>query len=680
MIFILHYTLFGAGSSAVIILLTLFLKTYSEASLTEIGALLMALPFMSILVKPLFCALADRQQAHKQYLMGSLALTALGYGSLAVAPFFPAFIREHGRLVWYLDVIGVVVGFGAFGVVWSLGDALAVNAARIKGIPWGSYRVWSTISWGVFGWLIGQINENPLMPKYVPGLLVLVGSLLLELLIVAVWPSEQLRMGADESLALPASPDGPSDGGQAAQGAGSAKEEGWELGEQAAWRSGCSLGGTLAGSARANPRLIGAVANMFMEDLGSSLKSSLKLGQPKRRLGLSEILEQHQLSERPAPAALHEQTATSTPQPQPQPLPPPLPANRCSPGGNEGGSRVGSLGRAALERTRLALSGMNSLSSVSGQAIADELLLAQWEESSPKSSLQQQQQQQQPALAGSLVGGASLRGAAASALAKADSGAREQTAAPGARTAEELQLLLLKLILQRDPGVLKYLLVFALFGFLLFVHVTYFFLHVELLCREKGYDFSQLTGLMLAAQSVSEVFTFIVVVRYYVPRVGRLGAMLTCALLYALRYAYYGTYYAHASPYSALATELCHGLVYGITYTLITDIASECVDQLDDCLPELVARGIVHPQLSASQLKLPLRATMQGVFSGAFDGLGQGIGALFAGVYLDSYSYASLWLLCAYLSLAIALVYPLSELRVCGRSKQNSQRVKQSAQ
>lgn len=235
---------------------------------------------------------------------------------------------------------------------------------------------------------------------------------------------------------------------------------------------------------------------------------------------------------------------------------------------------------------------------------------------------------------------------------------------------KDLQLVLLKLIIKRDASVLKYLTIFTLFGMLMTVHIAFFFMYVEQLCRDKGFDFSSVMGSMAAAQSLSEILTFLIIVPYVVPRIGRLGSMLTCGIVYGIRYAFYGTYYAQLSPYTALATETCHGIAYGIIYTLITDIACECVDHVDLYLPELIERRIVEPNINPNQLKLPLRATMQGVFSGAFDGLGNGLGALIAGIYLDVYTFKSLWLLCAYVSLAFLIIYPITEWRlILGRDK-----------
>lgn len=731
MIFVLHYILFNAGLSACIILIALFLQTYSEASLSEIGSLLMILPFVSIFVKPLFCALADRQQAHRWYMIGALFFTAAGYGSLAIAPFFPRFIKEHGRLVWYLDVIGVVIGYSAFGVVWSLGDALSMNSARKKGIAWGSYRVWGTVSWGVFGFLIGLINETPLLPRYVPALLVMVVAVMIEIVLWALWPQSAFDMN-DPELTMPAEGDELKAMDQSEKAANGHQQQQQHMNDPSfdineTWSANKSLGGTIGGSTRLNPRLVSALAGMMMEDLGSTLKSSLRSnanrsGGSRQRTALTEVLEQHGITggANPRVVALAARSpllsrvslagAADLSQ---------RPSDDLSCAASDSQSRSGTLGRVALRRANMVLSRMNSLGPIAcdyppsagsaknqnqsqnqNQNQTDRLdNSAQLMSSTPQvprlNYNQKQQTQitmmttmasansiestkrQNTLLTGKLEEGLKMQ--ASPQLSQNGNGngngngsvrIKKLADALDAESlctieqevekyVDDLQMILLKLIVRRDRSIIKFLIAFTVFGFLMSVHISYFFMHVEQICRQKGQDFSQVMGALVVAQSISEILSFVLVVRYYMPRVGRVGSLLTCAVLFGVRYVYYGTYYPEMSAYNAMATETMHGLAYGIIYTLITDCACDCVEELDEYLPELIARGIVDPSISANQLKLPLRATMQGVFSGAFDGLGFGLGALFGGLFLDGFAnYVLLWQVGAGIS-ALTFVYIL---------------------
>lgn len=149
MIFYLHYILLTSGLCGTSVLLGVYFKQYSDASQSEIGALLMTFPFAAIIIKPLFCSLADRHQAHKAYLIGSLIVLVLGYAPFAVIPFFPSFYEKMPRLSWYLLVVACHIGNAGLGVAWSLGESLAVNRAQKTGTPYGRMRLSGTLSWGV---------------------------------------------------------------------------------------------------------------------------------------------------------------------------------------------------------------------------------------------------------------------------------------------------------------------------------------------------------------------------------------------------------------------------------------------------------------------------------------------------------------------------------------------------
>lgn len=149
MIFYLHYILLTSGLSGVSVLLGVFLKAYSDASQGEIGFLLMTFPFVSIIIKPLFCSMADRHQAHRSYLIMSLVVLMIGYAPFAILPFFPEFYTRFPRATWYLLVVSCHIGNGGLGVAWSLGESLAVNMAQRTGTPYSRMRLMGTVSWGI---------------------------------------------------------------------------------------------------------------------------------------------------------------------------------------------------------------------------------------------------------------------------------------------------------------------------------------------------------------------------------------------------------------------------------------------------------------------------------------------------------------------------------------------------
>lgn len=172
------------------------MRKYSDASSTEVGTLLMVLPFSAVFTKPFFCALADRHRRYRLYFILGLLFTLLGFGSYTFLPFFPQFVTEHGRTAWYLLVVFTVIGYTAFGVVWSLGDAYAANVSHRTGESFGLIRLWGTIGWGVAGAAVGAISPYLELPEMVLGFLIFIGSLVFEIIVLSFWPHrEDFEMG-----------------------------------------------------------------------------------------------------------------------------------------------------------------------------------------------------------------------------------------------------------------------------------------------------------------------------------------------------------------------------------------------------------------------------------------------------------------------------------------------------
>lgn len=172
-----------------------FIQTYTDASTTEVGLLYMLMPLSALIFRPIICSMADREQAHQRYLMICLFITAISYLPFVIIPLLgPAIYVTYSRFCWYFLVTLKVIGDVAFGGVVSIGDSLAINYAERIGTDFSVFRVWGTISWMFFGFIIGQINEVWFLPKYVPGFLVLVSSSLLDMFIIWLWPKEYFIM------------------------------------------------------------------------------------------------------------------------------------------------------------------------------------------------------------------------------------------------------------------------------------------------------------------------------------------------------------------------------------------------------------------------------------------------------------------------------------------------------
>lgn len=195
MIFKLHYFLLTAGGNALSILLGVFIETYTDATPAELGFLLMVTPFLAMFGRPILCSMADRQQAHRKYLLMFLLIRVISFSPFVVIPFMGERLhREHARACWYFLAALKVCGDLAGGGLNSIADSLAINYANRVGTSFSTYRVWGTISWMLFGIIIGQVNEVWFLPKFVPAFMILIGSLILDAFLIWLWPAEYFVM------------------------------------------------------------------------------------------------------------------------------------------------------------------------------------------------------------------------------------------------------------------------------------------------------------------------------------------------------------------------------------------------------------------------------------------------------------------------------------------------------
>lgn len=172
-----------------------FLQTYTDANEIEIGALFMMTPFLGLVFRPLICSYADRLQAHQSFMFWSLFLTVTSFLPFIIIPFLgESFYKQHPRISWYILIAFKTLGDIAFGGVQSIGDSMAINYARRIGTEYGIYRIWGTISWIIFGLIIGQVNEIWFLPKFVPAFMILILSSLLDMSLFWLWPEEYFRM------------------------------------------------------------------------------------------------------------------------------------------------------------------------------------------------------------------------------------------------------------------------------------------------------------------------------------------------------------------------------------------------------------------------------------------------------------------------------------------------------
>ncbi|KAI2803132.1 hypothetical protein BLOT_007255 [Blomia tropicalis] len=197
-----HYCLWFGAHSGVLPYLAVFLRTHLNASATTVGTLYCVLPFVVSIVKPIACSAADHYGKHSQALLISQILTFFGYGLLAAIPFILEYIPLHILLYGFCFL--ALLANTSMGVGISLTDFLVINEVKLVNqhggnTNYGAVRIWGTIGFGIFGILVGIINENsPSLPYLIPGLFIFIATEILDIIcIYRFYHLKQTKLPAD---------------------------------------------------------------------------------------------------------------------------------------------------------------------------------------------------------------------------------------------------------------------------------------------------------------------------------------------------------------------------------------------------------------------------------------------------------------------------------------------------
>lgn len=236
---------------------------------------------------------------------------------------------------------------------------------------------------------------------------------------------------------------------------------------------------------------------------------------------------------------------------------------------------------------------------------------------------------------------------------------------------QNLQTTLFKMIFNEDRRLVKYLVFFTLFG-LLASPFQFVFMSLEEVCKERGYNFSQLFGYVILSQAGIEALAFFAV-PYIVKRIGQTSVLVLALMITNTRSLVYSTifYTPGVSPYWSALLEWGHGIPWAMTCTLSNDIALIFANQSELFIPRLRKLGIISDpavvgiaksKAEEESIKVALRATMTAVFGGAMDGLGASLGAALCGFIYDYFGYVNLWRATAAIGLVTMLVHVMVEL------------------
>lgn len=174
MIFCFHFALIMAGYCSVGLLLGRYMILYGGASELDLGLLFLIHP-LSMFLRPIVCATADRNQNHRKLLVLSLLANSISYVPFVVIPLLLTYTNVSHllttRLCFWILVVSHTFGSLSFCGIRSLGDALAINYAKRIGVSFSYYRKWGSIGFGSVGFLLGYVNQNSFLPDYTPAVL-----------------------------------------------------------------------------------------------------------------------------------------------------------------------------------------------------------------------------------------------------------------------------------------------------------------------------------------------------------------------------------------------------------------------------------------------------------------------------------------------------------------------------
>lgn len=184
----------------------------------QYGYLNMVLPFVTVIVTPLICSLADRRRAHRSFFTFSLVITFI---SMVLYAFLPILaVIDHpgepsgslliGPWVYYCSV-SLVCNL-AVAINTCLSDSFAVLQAEECKTSFGRIIVWGTFGWAASALVLSFINQWTALPRLMPGLVFGTILLALDVVIVAYWPRtmdfklDLIPIDAAKSLTGSASP------------------------------------------------------------------------------------------------------------------------------------------------------------------------------------------------------------------------------------------------------------------------------------------------------------------------------------------------------------------------------------------------------------------------------------------------------------------------------------------
>lgn len=243
----------------------------------------------------------------------------------------------------------------------------------------------------------------------------------------------------------------------------------------------------------------------------------------------------------------------------------------------------------------------------------------------------------------------------------------KQESYPQRKENTNLQLILLKLLVWEDLRFFKYLILYALIGFITSPFNFLFMSIEEATMTKPEYRFTELAGTIFIAQGFAESVAFLALSSLTCCESKFVRATFILVSLSA-RALYYGLYYytSGGSLYWAMVPESLSGLTYGVYVYLMADLSIMFSRRGATFIPRLRKLGILSDPTvvgraeslkEEARVRVALRATIQAAFAGAWEGLGFGLGSLMCGLTYEMFGYIIMWRMVAGVAMAGLFFY-----------------------
>lgn len=588
---------------------SVYARHYTNSTTMQYGYLNMVLPFITVIVTPLICSLADRRRAHRSYFTISLVITTLSIALFALLPLVSDRPKRGGSShsyntggggglltgPWIYYCINSLICNLAVGINTCLSDSFAVLQAEECKTSFGRVIVWGTFGWAASALVLSFINQWGALPRLLPGLVFGAALLTIDVIIVAFW-----KRNTDFKLDLI-----PIDAAKTLTGSAlSSHKEPMPLNESARINLGSEIDSRDGNKHRKTKSPVEIVQEMNSLDrqaavVDNSKKETIFDRNGSLKTKSSEIETENGSKKVSAEQSPKETLSSSLSAPNEKSL------NKIDNSGIDCNNTVDYYNKKDIS------------SKQGGKAV--EILHQKEEEISKKDELS------------SCV------------------------------TSLRMQILILCLILKRRKTLIRFLILFILSGFFMSMHWNYFFLYLDQIYHDQ---FEFISAFSMITQSLLGELPIFIFSRSFIDHFGQSHTLSISIITIGLRFLLYAYFLPNVNMYYIAIADAFQGPNYGLFYVVMTEVGLEFSYCDDATVEKLAEMGEINPndKRQVDAIRLSLRSTIQSVAFACYEGIGVGMGSLVGGWLVACYGFDILWAFMAFGSILVGLVNIIVEI------------------